>query len=125
MKIQERVLGRASYPQQNLWPMQRDRETFEYAINEYKELYTNQYLTYMVFQSANISDYPQAIALAEWIVFRNAVIFRSQELYENKNKVLKHLYDCIRIISLRICSGLNKQLIALYIDGGQHRDRLK
>ena len=98
--------------------MQRDRETFEQATTDYKELYINQYLTCLVFQAANQNDYQQSIALAEWIVFRHAVIFRSQELYDNKNKVLKHLYDCIRIISLRICSSLNKQLIALSHDTG-------
>ena len=49
----------------------------EQAKNDYKELYLNQYLTNMVFQAANRSDSAQAIALAEWIVFRNAVIFDS------------------------------------------------
>jgi len=79
----------------------------------------------LVFTSANKHEYPQSIALAEWIIFRNQLIFKSQELYENKNKVLKHLYDCIRIISLRICSSLNKQLIALSLDNGQHREQLE
>ena len=35
------------------------------------------------------------------------------------------MYDCIRIISLRICSSLNKQLIALSHDTGQHCENLK
>ena len=105
--------------------MQSDNSNFEQAKIDYKELYLNQYLTNLVFQTANKSDYAQSIALAEWIVFRNAVIFDSQELYEPKNKVLKHLYDVIRIISLRLCSSLNKLLIGLSHDQNQHKDNLK
>ena len=56
-KIQQRAQGRASYPQQNPWPMQRDRETFEQATIDYKELYINQYLTCLVFQAASQNDY--------------------------------------------------------------------
>ena len=98
---------------------------FEQATLDYKELYLHQYLTNMVFQAANRSDYAQSIALAEWIVFRNAAIFKSPELYDPKNKVLKHLYDVIRIISLKLCSSLNKLLIGLFRSSDQHISSLK
>ena len=92
---------------------------------DYKETFLNQFIQCQVFENFIKEDYCQAIAFAEWNIKRRPEIFETNSIQQKENKQFKILYDLIRIITLRICTGINECLIKLHQDPNQPEVKAK
>lgn len=114
-KISEKAGAKASWypPAENMWMSEADYALVNSLQGPFAWRHMAFVLQSLVFEMMCEGSFKDATALMEWQIRKNIDMFRSDQLFIDRNSPNKMFYDSVRITGLKISTAINTGLIKL------------